>query len=87
MKIIAKKYGFDVLMPETRYSSEFSYCVRQVFILNGGHKGEPLHSSISGFMDEEKKLTRRLLLRVWSMWGSSPHSARSPRGRGFWLAA
>ena len=68
MKIIAKNYGFDVLIPETRYSSAFSYCVRQVFILNGGDKGEPLHPSISGLMDEEKKLKRRLLLRLWSMW-------------------
>lgn len=68
MRIISKKYGFDVLIPETYYSSAFSYCVRQVFTLNGGDQGEPLHPSILGLMDEEKKLTRRLLLRLWSMW-------------------
>ena len=68
MKINAKNYGLEVVIPETAFTSGFTYNIRQVFVLNGGDKGEPLHPSILGLMDKEKKLTRRLLLRLWSMW-------------------
>lgn len=57
-------YGIEVIIPETDWNSEFVYTIRQVRTLN---KGFRLHPSINELECEEKKLTRKLLLRIYSM--------------------
>lgn len=66
MKIEKTHFGLRVTIPETEYSSEFVYNLRNVRVLNDNEPQEqPLLAELE---KREIPLVRQFLLRAWSMW-------------------
>lgn len=66
MRIEKTDYGLLITLPETEHTCEWHYHIRQVRTLNNNDRKE--QKLLAELEEIEKPLTRKLLLRIWSMW-------------------
>lgn len=64
MQIIKTSYGNEIIIPERKWNSEFTYQVRRVKVLN---KELEQHPAIEKLSQKEARIYRKLVLLVFSM--------------------